>query len=61
MINFSESGHPVFRGSSGFERGSLLSKAGGQLSIRFCGDPDTVEVVLRTIIQLSVCGGVAYV
>ena len=43
----------------GHERGSLRSKAGGKLSIRFCGDPDTVEVILRTIIQLSVCGGVA--
>ena len=26
MLNFSESGHPVFRGSSAFERGALRSK-----------------------------------
>ena len=62
MINFSESGHPVFRGSSAFERGSLRSKGGGKLSIHFCGDTDTVGVVLRTIIsvdQFSVHGAVA--
>ena len=53
MINFSESGHPVFRGSSAFERGSLRSKGGGQLSFHFCGDTDTVEEVLRTIISVN--------
>ena len=62
MITFSESGHPMFRGSSAFERGSLRSKGGGKLSIHFCGDTDTVEVVLRTIVsvnQHSVNGAVA--
>ena len=57
MINFSESGHPVFRGSRSLERGNLKSK--GKLSIHFCGDDETAEVVLRTIIsvnQLSVYG-----
>ena len=43
--NFSESGHPVFRGTSALERGALKNKGGGQLSIHFCGDPQTVEVV----------------
>ena len=62
MVNISESGHPVFRGSSAFERGFLRSKGKGKLSVHFCGDTDTVEVVLRTIIsvnQLSVYGAVA--
>ena len=57
MINFSESGHPVFRGSRSLERGNLRSK--GKLSIHFCGDDETAEVVLRTIIsvkELSVYG-----
>ena len=53
MINLSESGHPVFRGSSAFERGSLRSKEGGKLSKHSCGDTDTVEVALRTIISVS--------
>ena len=60
---FSESGHPVFRGSSALERGALRSKGKGKLSIHFCGDEDTAEVVLRTIIsvnQLSVSRAVAY-
>ena len=34
MINFSERGHPVFRGSSAFERGDLKSKEKGKLSVR---------------------------
>ena len=62
MINFSESGHPVFRGTSALERGTLRSTAGGKLSTHFCCDTDTVEVVLRTIVsvnQLSVYGAVA--
>ena len=33
MLNFSESGHPVFRGSSAFEQGGLKSKAKRKLSI----------------------------
>ena len=39
LLNFSESGHPVFRGTSALWRGTLRSKGGGQLSTHFCGDP----------------------
>ena len=62
VINFSESGHPVFRGSSALERGALRSKDKGKLSIHFCDDDDTAELVLRTLIsvnQLSIYGAVA--
>ena len=62
MLNFSESGHPVFRGSSALERGDLKSKGKGQLSVHFRGDDKTVEVVLRTIIsvnQPSIHGAIA--
>ena len=62
MIIFSESGHPVSRGFSALDRGGLRSKGVGKLSIHFCGDDGTAEVVLRTIIsvnQLSVNGAVA--
>ena len=53
MLNFSESGHTVFRESSALERGDLKSTGKGILSIHFCGDDKTVEVVLRTIISVN--------
>ena len=43
LFNFSESGHPVFRGASALEQGTL----------HFCGDPQTVEVFLRTIVSVN--------
>ena len=61
MLNFSECGHPVFRGSGALERGGLKSKAEGKLSIHFCGR-NTAELVVGTIISvnlLSICGSVA--
>ena len=51
MIKFGESGHPVFRATSAFSRGTLKSKKGGKLSIHFCADGDTIETVFRTIIS----------
>ena len=62
MLNFCESGHHVFCGSSALERGCLRSKGKGHMSVHFCGDDDTAELVLRKIIsvnQLSVHGAVA--
>ena len=61
MIKFRESGHPVFRATSPFSRGTLKSKGGGKLSFHFCADGDTIETVVRTIIsvnQLSMYGAV---
>ena len=60
---FGESGHPVFRATSPLSRGTLKSKGGGQLSIHFCADGDTVETVFRTIVsvnQLSIHGAVSH-
>ena len=62
MVSFSESGHPVFRGYSAFERGDLKSKGKETLSKHFHGSDEIVEVILRTDIsvsQLSVYGAVA--
>ena len=62
MIKFGESGHPVFRATSPLSRGTLKSKGGGQLSIHFCVDGDTIETVFRTIIsvnQLSIYAAVS--
>ena len=62
-MNFRESGHPVFRASSALNRGTLTSRGGGELSIHFCGDSHTAELVdFRTIVsvnQLSVYGAVS--
>ena len=55
MLNFGESGHLVFRGD-------LKSEGKGKLSIHFCGDDETAELVLRTIIpvnQVRICRAVA--
>ena len=62
LLDLSESGHPVFCGTGALDRGTLRNKETGKLSTHFCGDPQTVEVILRTIIsvnQLSVYGAVA--
>ena len=62
MIKFGESGHPVFRATSPFSRGTLKSRAGGKLSIHFSTDGDMIETVFRTIIsvnQLSIYGAVS--
>ena len=62
MIKFRESGHPVFRATSPLCRGTLKRKRGGQLSIHFCAEGDTIETVFRTIIsinQLSIHGAVS--
>ena len=62
MMEFSESGHPVFRATSPLSRGTLKSKGGGILSIHFCADGDTIETVFRTTVsvhQLSIFGAVS--
>ena len=62
MMEFSESGHPVFRATSPLSRGTLKSKGGEKLSIHFCADQGTIETVFRSIIsvnQLSIYGAVS--
>ena len=62
MLNFAESGHPVFRASSALESGELKSKGKGVKSIHFNGSDETIDLILRIVIsvsQLSVHGGVA--
>ena len=62
MVTLAESGHPVFRATSKLSRGQLWSKGGGNLSIHYCADQDTIKTVFRTITsanQLSLYGAVA--
>ena len=48
MLEFAESGHPVFRATSPLSRGQLKSKGGRKLSIHYCADLETVKTVFRT-------------
>ena len=62
MLNFAESGQPIFRATSALERGELRSKGKGKKSIHFNGSEENIELILRTIISvnhLSVYGAVA--
>ena len=43
---FGENGHPVFRATSPFSRGTFKSKGGGKLSIHFYADGVTIESFL---------------
>ena len=38
MLEFAESGHPIFRATSPLSRGRLKSKGHGKLSIHYCAD-----------------------
>ena len=61
MLNFEESGHPIFRATSALERGELRSNAKGKKSIHFNGCKETIELILRTLLsvnQLCIYGAV---
>ena len=62
LLQFAESGHPIFRATTPLSRGKLKSKGKGKVSIHFTADQDTVDTIYRTILsvnQLSVYGAVA--
>ena len=62
LLEFPESGHPIFRAMTPLSRGQLKSKGRGKLSIHFTADQDTVDTIYRIILcvnQLSVYGAVA--
>ena len=64
LLEFAESGHPIFRAKTPLSRGQLKSKGRGKLSIHFTADQDTVDTIYRIILsvnQLSVYGAVAAV
>ena len=61
MLEFGESKHPVCA-TSPLSRGQLKRKGGGQLSIHYCAELETIKTVFRTITsvnQLSLYGAVA--
>ena len=62
LLEFAESGHPIFRATTPLSRCILKSKGHGKLSIHFTADQDTVDTIYRIILpvnQLSVNGAVA--
>ena len=62
LLEFAESGHPMFRSTTPLSRGILKSKGHGKLSIHFTADYPTIETVFRIIIsanKLSIYGTVA--
>ena len=63
LLQFAESGHPIFRATTPLSRGQLKSKGKGKVSIHFfSADTDTVDTIYRitlSVNQLSVYGAVA--
>ena len=62
LLEFAESGCPIFRATTPFSRGQLKSKGHGKLSIHFAADQETIETIFRIIVftnKLSLYGAVA--
>ena len=64
LLEFAESGCPIFRATSSLSRGRLRSERHGKLSIHNAADSETVETIFRIIVaanQLSLYGAVAVI
>ena len=62
LVEFAESGCPIFRATTPLSRGKLRSKGHRKLSIHYCADQETIETVFHIIVsanQLSLYGAVA--
>ena len=62
LLEFAESGCPIFCATTPLSRGQLKSKGHGKLSIHHAADLETVETIFRIIVsanQLSLYGAVA--
>ena len=49
LLEFEESGHPIFRATTPVSRRILKSRGHGKLSIHFCADQKTIETIFRII------------
>ena len=61
LLEFAESGCPIFRATTPLSRGKLISKRHGKLSTHFAADQETIENTFRIIVfanQLSRYGAV---
>ena len=62
LVEFAESGCPIFCAITPLSRGQLKSKGHGKLSIHFTADYPTIDTIFRIIVsanQLSLYGAVA--
>ena len=62
LLEFAESGCPIFRATTPLSGGQLKSKGHGKLSIHFAAVQETIETIFRIIVsanQLSLHGAVA--
>ena len=62
LLEFPESGCPIFRATTPLSRGQLKSQGHGKLSIHYAADQETTETIFRIIVsanQLSLYGAVA--
>ena len=62
LIEFAESGCPIFRATTPLSRGQLKSKGHGKLSIHFAAVQETIETIFRIIVsanQLTLYGALA--
>ena len=62
LVEFAESGCPIFCATTPLSRGQLKSKGHGKLSIHYAADQETIVTIFRIIVsanQLSLYGAVA--
>ena len=62
LLEFAESGCPIFRATTPLSRGNVKSKGHRKLSIHFTADYPTIETIFRVIVfanQLSLYGAVS--
>ena len=62
LLEFAESGCPIFRATTPLSRGQLKSKGHGELSMHFAADQETIETIFRITVsanQFSLYGAVA--
>ena len=53
LLEFAESGCPIFRATSSLSRGRLQSKGHGKLSIHYSADLETIETLFRIIVSAN--------
>ena len=61
LVEFAESGCPIFRATTPLSRSKLKSKGHGKLSIHFAADQETIETIFRILVsanQFSLYGAV---
>ena len=53
LLEFAESGHPIFRATTPLSRSQLKSKGRGKLSIHFTADQGTVDTIYRITLRVG--------